>query len=53
MAKLDEDMPLDHLPPVIYKELVNKLNIGFNCSTLEAHIKKIFDEDDTYIAKDE
>lgn len=52
MAKFDEDMPLDHLPPVIYKELVNKLNYDFNCCTLETHIKKKFDEYETHVAKE-
>ncbi|KMQ86733.1 mucosa-associated lymphoid tissue lymphoma translocation protein 1 [Lasius niger] len=38
MAKIDEDMSLDHIPPAIYKELVNELNKNSNWQVLAYHV---------------
>lgn len=34
MAKIDEDMSLEHIPLVIYNELINELNKNSNWQVL-------------------
>lgn len=38
MAKIDEDMSLDHIPPAIYKELISELNKNSNWQVLAYHV---------------
>lgn len=38
MAKIDEDMSLEHIPPAIYNKLINELNKNSNWQVLAVYV---------------
>lgn len=42
MAKIDENMSLEHIPLAIYKELVNELNKNSNWQVLACYVAEQF-----------